>query len=562
MKKLLLVLLVVVLASFLFVGCTPTVPAEGEGEGEVEVETGVVIDGAVKVGDYTYISEGNHTITVTFPTPVAGVVAANITACGGDYRPVQVTAAAPVVLFPDATKKVWTGSGTFTASASGCCASYVEVVSGECAEVVCIAFPVIIDGCPPYAEISVTVDGCECEGCAITFSSTKIDPDCAEAELCCGDDCSGLASWSINLYDRYPFDVCCDPTVCEEPIATDSGTCPIDFTTACLPEGTYYAVISLVDNVGLEQNYYAKIVVSGGTANTSDCSIVVTEGFEAPAPYCITWATDPTDTIGACIPIGPQPGDGDENPPDNGDGEDVNDGPDTVELGTSGDGFVILSETGITNVHTSDITGDIGSSAITAAAMNNVFCSEITGTIYGVDDAYVGSGDQTCFSGNPPLANKTLVDNAVLDMEAAYTDAAGRTNPTATELYGGIIGGRTFAPGLYKWSTDVIIATDVTLSGGAEDVWIFQIAGDLNIASGGSVPSGIKIILSGGAQASNIIWQVGGATGATLGTYSTFNGTILSEKQIIIETGAVLNGRAWAQTQVTLDTNSIVQPQP
>lgn len=243
-------------------------------------------------------------------------------------------------------------------------------------------------------------------------------------------------------------------------------------------------------------------------------------------------------------------------------------GPAAVNLLTAGN-FTILSKTGITNTgsHTTSITGNIGSSPITAAAMNNVFCSEITGTIYGVDAAYTGSGATGCFAGNPgvpavvpPDANKTLVDNAVLDMGTAYADAAGRTLPTATELGAGNIGGMTLAPGLYKWSTDVTIPTNVTLSGGANDVWIFQIAGNLNIASAGSVPAGIKVVLTGGAQASNIFWQVGGVTGATLGTYSTFNGTILSAKQVILQTGAVLNGRALAQTQVTLDANTIAAP--
>jgi len=233
-------------------------------------------------------------------------------------------------------------------------------------------------------------------------------------------------------------------------------------------------------------------------------------------------------------------------------------GPASVDLLTAGN-FVILSKTGITNTggHTTDITGDIGSSPISGSAMDNVFCSEITGTIYGVDATYVGSGSQVCFAGNPPLSNKTLVDDAIIDMEAAYADAAGRTIPTATELGGGNIGGMLLAPGLYKWSTNVTIPTNVILSGGASDVWIFQIAGDLNIASGGSVASGVKVILTGGASASNIFWQVGGPTGATLGTYSTFNGNILSAKQVIMQTGAVLTGRALAQTQVTLDANVI-----
>ncbi len=234
-------------------------------------------------------------------------------------------------------------------------------------------------------------------------------------------------------------------------------------------------------------------------------------------------------------------------------------GPAPVDLGSAGN-FVILAETGITNTgsHTSVITGDIGNSPGSAAQMNDVWCSEITGTIYGVDAAYTGSGDTTCFAGNPPLANKTLVDNAVGDMLTAYNNAASVVAPApVTELGAGNIGGMTLAPGLYKWSTDVNIADNLTLSGGASDVWILQIAGDLNVASAGSVATGIKVILSGGALASNVFWQVGGVTGATLGTYATFNGTILSAKQIICQTGAVLNGRALAQTQVTLDANVV-----
>ena len=224
--------------------------------------------------------------------------------------------------------------------------------------------------------------------------------------------------------------------------------------------------------------------------------------------------------------------------------------------------FGILSETGITNTgsHTSKIIGNIGTGPITSASIDNVFCSEISGKIYGIDMAYTGSSDKTCFMGNPPMSNKTLVDNAVLDMVTAYNEAAGRTNPTATELGTGNIGGMTLASGLYKWSTGVTIPSDVTLSGGPNDIWIFQIAGDLSIVSAGSVASGVKVILAGGAKPSNVFWQVGGVTGATLGTYSTFNGNILTAKQIIIQTGAVLNGRALAQTQVTLDSNPITTP--
>ncbi|MCJ7657282.1 MAG: hypothetical protein MUO55_05855 [Candidatus Atribacteria bacterium] len=299
MKKLLFVLLIVALASYLFVGCLPVTPSEGEGEGEGEGESEVVvaIEGAVVIDGKTYVSGEDHMVTVTFPAPVAGWVEGFVEMCYGDYS----TKDSGFILFPDADRKVWTGSAEFYyGGQDDCCATYISIDAGECEDVVCIYFPVIVDSCPPYAEISVVADDCECEGCSVTFSSTEIDPLCEEAELCCGDDCSGLASWAINLYDSYPFNTCCDPSVCEEPIATDSGLCPIDFTTACLPAGEYWAVINLVDKVGLEQNYYAHFVLAGGlTAGGDDCEItLLEEGFEIEAPDCIEWET--ADTIGAC----------------------------------------------------------------------------------------------------------------------------------------------------------------------------------------------------------------------------------------------------------------------
>ena len=119
----------------------------------------------------------------------------------------------------------------------------------------------------------------------------------------------------------------------------------------------------------------------------------------------------------------------------------------------------------------------------------------------------------------PTPANLTT---AISDMQTAYTNAAGRTIPTATELGAGNIGGKTLDPGLYKWGTDVTIPTDVTLSGGANDVWIFQIA-ELNKPVQ-------KVNLIGGAQAKNIFWQVAGKT--TLGTTSVFNGNILIKQRL------------------------------
>ena len=220
--------------------------------------------------------------------------------------------------------------------------------------------------------------------------------------------------------------------------------------------------------------------------------------------------------------------------------------------------FVILTKTGITNTgsNASVITGNIGASPITAAAMNGVFCSEITGTIFGVDAAYTGSGAVTCFAGNPPASNKTLVDNAVLDMGTAYNDAEGRTLPDATELGAGDISGLTIVPGLYKWASGLLIASDVTLSGSANDVWIFQIAQNLTVSNG------VTVLLSGGAQAKNIFWQVGGGTGVAIGTTAHIEGTVLAIKAITLATGAVANSRLLAQTAVTLDATTVTQPAP
>ena len=139
-------------------------------------------------------------------------------------------------------------------------------------------------------------------------------------------------------------------------------------------------------------------------------------------------------------------------------------------------------------------------------------------------------------------------------MKTAYTDAAGRRLPDFINLGAGNISGLTLRPGLYKWGTGVQIknAARVTLAGGPNDVWIFQIAQDLTVGNDA------QVILSGGAQAKNIFWQVAGQT--TLGTTANFKGIILCKTLIALDTGAVLSGRALAQTAVTLQMNAVMQP--
>ena len=212
-----------------------------------------------------------------------------------------------------------------------------------------------------------------------------------------------------------------------------------------------------------------------------------------------------------------------------------------VELGSAGS-FAILSKSGITDVFASAIVGDVGTSPITGAALL-LTCGEVSGKIYTVDAA----GPLPC-----SITDATSLTAAVGDMGFAYDDAAGRVGPDFTELGAGEIGGLTLAPGLYKWGTGLLISTDVTLSGGPNDVWIFQVAGTLNQASAR------RVTLAGGAQAKNIFWAVAGAV--TIGTTAHFEGVVLAKTMIAVNTGATVNGRLLAQTAVTLQMNAVTQP--
>ena len=213
-----------------------------------------------------------------------------------------------------------------------------------------------------------------------------------------------------------------------------------------------------------------------------------------------------------------------------------------VNLGVAGN-FVILTKSGITDVFASAVTGDIGTSPITGAAIH-LSCAEVTGAIYTVDAA----GPLPC-----RVTDATRLTAAVGDMQTAYVDAAGRSNPKYLNLGAGNIGGQTLAPGLYKWTSAVTIPTDITISGGPNAIWIFQVSGTLNVSSA------VKITLAGGAQARNIFWQTSGAV--TLGTTSHFEGIILCKTGINLKTGASINGRMFAQTAVTLQKNTVTQPQ-
>jgi hypothetical protein len=220
-------------------------------------------------------------------------------------------------------------------------------------------------------------------------------------------------------------------------------------------------------------------------------------------------------------------------------------GPAPVVLGAAGS-YVVLAKSAISNVPTSKITGDLALSPAPASYITGFSLTkagthwttpEVIGSVFAADN-------------DPP----TPVDltTAVGAMMTAYTDAAGRPTPGFLELGAGTIGGLTLAPGLYKWTSTVTIPADITLSGAANDTWIFQVAGDLDLAAAKSM----KLI--GGARAKNIVWQVSG--NVTLGTTSHAEGIVMSKTAITLGTGASINGRLFAQTAVSLDSSTVTKP--
>jgi hypothetical protein len=215
-----------------------------------------------------------------------------------------------------------------------------------------------------------------------------------------------------------------------------------------------------------------------------------------------------------------------------------------VNLGTAGD-YVILAKSGISVVPPATITGNLGVSPIAATAVTgfaltadstNTYSTsmQVTGKVYAADYA------------SPTPSNLTT---AVGDMETAFTDAAGRA-PNVTELGAGNIGGMTLAPGVYKWSSGVLIPKSIYLKGSSTDVWIFQIAQNLTVSNT------VNVYLTGGALPANVFWQV--SEGVSLGTTAHLEGIVLAKTAITLGGAASVKGKLLAQTAVTLIQNTVV----
>jgi len=201
-------------------------------------------------------------------------------------------------------------------------------------------------------------------------------------------------------------------------------------------------------------------------------------------------------------------------------------------------GFGILGAT--------PVVSSIGNTVVTGGDVGIFPAASITGFPPGTTTGAFHRGD-------------AVAQQAQSDLTVAYNNAAGAAGGAALTAD---IGGQTLPAGVYKATTTLGITGDLTLTGNANAVWIFQVGTALTTAAGTNPVTGnpnSRVILIGGAQAKNVTWQIGSA--ATLGTHSIFAGNILAQTSITLGNGATLNGRALARTgAVTLDSNNVNVP--
>lgn len=212
------------------------------------------------------------------------------------------------------------------------------------------------------------------------------------------------------------------------------------------------------------------------------------------------------------------------------------------------DSFAVLSGVSLVDSNVSVITGDVGLSPGTS--FGALTSAEVSGTVYAVD----ASGPDGAGGNNP-----TLVGNAKTALTAAYLDAEGQTAPSVTALVDNTtdsfasLPSYVLAPGIYKSANQIGVPVSLTLNGSATDVWIFQAPSTLTTATNAN------IVLTGGAQACNVFWQVGSS--ATLGTGTLFKGSILALTDITDASGSTIQGRLLARNgTVTLNGTTVVKP--
>lgn len=302
--------------------------------------------------------------------------------------------------------------------------------------------------------------------------------------------------------------------------AIDEGAHTIKVT---MPIGTVVtASVATFSTTGESVKVGTTPQVSGSTTND----------FTAPVTYQVTAADATTQTYAASVTFAAGPV------------ICTGSAIDCIDLKTAAN-YVILSETGITNVPTSIVTGNIGVFPTTAAIA--LTCPEVTGVIYSPD-----ATGPSC-----KVTDATGLNIAVGDKLAAYNDGFGRTETSGANLDigspAGTVGTSPFlAPGVYVWTSNVSIPADITIAGtnSAADVWIFKVAGTLDI--------GANVLLSGGATSNNIFWVTSGIVTVAPGKH--MEGVVLSASDIVMQTGSTANGRLLSKTQVVLQAATVAKP--
>lgn len=248
-------------------------------------------------------------------------------------------------------------------------------------------------------------------------------------------------------------------------------------------------------------------------------------------------------------------------------------GPAPLNLGTAAN-YVILGVFALTNQPSSVVTGNVGLTKVSGAQIG-LTCAEVAGQIVSIDSvatsnavasnlsmdrsgskapkAPKGSGSGTgtgTGTGSDPachVTNASALTQGELDADDAFLDATTR-RADYSELGAGNIGGFNLGPAVYSWSSGVSIPTNLTLTGGPNDVWIFRTTQGLNVSPG------VQIVLNGGALPQNIFWAP--THDVELGATSQFKGVLLPAAAIFMRTGASINGKLLA-AEIHLEKNTV-----
>jgi len=223
-----------------------------------------------------------------------------------------------------------------------------------------------------------------------------------------------------------------------------------------------------------------------------------------------------------------------------------------IPLGSAAN-YAILAKAAVKTIPTSAVTGNVGISPAAQTFLEGWSLTNDPSVTYSTSAQVLGSG-KLYAADNVGGTTAADLTTAVADMQTAYTAAAAKapTSAATTDVLGGTLTDQTFTAGVYQWGSAVNIPTDLTITGTATDVFVFKVTGALNMAANK------KVVLSGGALAKNIFWQVTGAV--TFGAGSHFEGIVLGQTAITLQTGASINGRLLAQTRVDIDASTVKVP--